>query len=69
MLPHPKGMGYPKNRYYMKKEWKPSKLSQKEFYAWSVLVPRIEEVLEADICSEYKCVLIKYVIQEARNRK
>ena len=47
---------------------KKEKINMEGIRVWSVLIPRIEGILKADITSEYKCVLIEYEIQRERNR-
>ena len=38
------------------------------YRAWAILIPRIEEVLELDIKSQYKCVIIEWLIKEERGK-
>jgi len=44
-------------------------MNAKDYRIWSILIRRIESILEFDIDGDYKCVLIKYEIENERNRK
>ena len=43
--------------------------SLEELKTWSILIPRIEEILESNIRGKWKCVLIRYEIKEARKKE
>jgi len=44
------------------------KINFEETRLWSLLIPRIEDILGSDIKSEYKCWIIERLIKNERDR-